>query len=319
MKCLHKALPWALFLIMLSVSCSSVPKEEEMIGERGKRAADYSAIAAAYYEKGQYQDALTFYSFALNEYVLSDRRKPMIGTFYDIARCHLASGRNAQAEEALNQGLRLSLQGNYPSLTARGEILSGEMKLASDAPEEALSHFDSAIALLRQEEMGDEEALGVALHNRGSVLSRLGDPAGAEVAFRESMELHRKLGRQAQLATNHYMLASLLKQQGRYQEAETELLEALMIDRALELSLQIADDLFALGSVQSKLQKSEKAYTSYAQSFMIYKSLELNSPAARALRRLAELSRKGGKEKKADSYIQAAQKLEEQRAEGAQQ
>lgn len=296
--------------VLFAVSCSSVPKGSEPVTGRKGKAADFSAFATGYFAEGRFAEALSFFSYALNEQVLADNREGIIDSTYDIGRCHLEMGNAAEAEKAFREGLRLSVEENLASRRGRGLVLLGELELAGGDTGAALSLFREAVELLSSLSGEGEKELAVAYHDLGAALKLSGDYAGAEAALRTSLEMNRKAKAKEEEASSLYMLASVLSAAGRYEEAYALLGEALEADRFLERSMAIAQDLYAMGVVSEHLKRTDSAYTSYSQSFMIYQALELPAEAARVLRRLAALADGAGDAERAEKYRAAAEKLE---------
>ena len=67
-----------LLAFTLIVSCSSAPKQTEEITDKKHRAAEYTKFGNSYYNEGRYNQALQFFTLALNDNISVDNEEGIV-------------------------------------------------------------------------------------------------------------------------------------------------------------------------------------------------------------------------------------------------
>ncbi len=112
---------------------------------------------------------------------------------------------------------------------ARGNMADVLSDLGRDG--QSVEAYGRSLALLAGRHRASEAVIGGNLAN---LLRRMGDPAGAERAYRSALTISRQLGDQRAVGMTQANLASLLMDQGRLDQAEVAYAAALTTAEALD-------------------------------------------------------------------------------------
>ncbi len=175
-----------------------------------------------------------------------------------------------------------SLLGTDPDkhLTLRAQMASqrGVISYINADPEQALAHYDRALAYLQADSGADPRDMATILDGRGRVLSDLGRYDEAETTLQEANQLFRRFLGEQHLATgrNLYGLALVAYSDGRNDIAQQRIVESLAIlARVLDKTNPLRADALSLqGSIyqaQGDLVRADRALagavSAYQQAF----------------------------------------------------
>lgn len=148
--------------------------------------------------------------------------------------------------------------------------------------QEALAPALAALAAARREKKEKSPDLAVALNNLGELYQVLGDVAGAESAFLESIEIYEKVfGRNhLDVAEARYKLGTQLASSGKYHEAEAMLLTSRKIlEKSPEAHpMHLATVLETLSNVYEKMGQNQDAKEYAARAYKIRKPEHMQKP-----------------------------------------
>jgi tetratricopeptide (TPR) repeat protein len=289
----------ALAALAALLSCSTAPKPRTEVNERKNRAAEFTRSGNERFAQGDYRQALSFFTLALNENVAVDNLEGICSSYNSIGMALLAQGEKERAEASFTEALRLAGKLADPRLAAQSASNLGELALARGQPQKALEYLQFA-----ESQIAGQAGAGPAIvfHNLGAACKQLDRPAEAMAYFQKALAINLDLKRFEEAASNYYMIASLCSGQEDYPGAFKALNEALRYDRLMERSRGIAQDLHALGALYEKTGDDENALEHYHRSYLVYRSLSMNGEAARLLPLLLALAERTGRTAEAESY-----------------
>ena len=269
-------------LLFLLFSCSSAPKETDIVNSRKNKAAELTEFGNSYYSEGKYDQALVFFNLALEENIASDNEPGIIKSNNSAGKAYLYTDKLEMAEKSFKKAYEMSLKINDRDLRTvssnnLGElyIRTGEYKKAEGMLEKA---FDSAGT--------NSEEAAVILHNLGITLKKNKDYSKALSRFNQSAKINNSNKKHANLAANYYMIASIHSKKESYDNAESFLLKALEEDKLVENSYGIGKDFKALAIVMEKKGDTESAYGYFLKSYMVFDVLKIRPEIAAVLKKL---------------------------------
>ena len=279
--------------VFLIISCSSAPKETDVVNSRKNKAAELTDFGNSYYENGEYKQALVFFRLALDENIAADYEEGIIKSCNSAGKAALNLGENESAEKYFLQALNLSEKledKNFRTVSSNnlGEFyfMTGDYKKAEKMFENAFASADT-----------NSVESAVILHNLGRVFIKEEDYSKALSRFSQSAKINNAEKKHAELAANYYMIASVHSKKESYDNAESFLLKALEEDKIVENSFGIGKDFKALGIVNEKKGSLETAYGYYLKSYMVFDVLKNNSEIKEVLIKLSETAATLGREK----------------------
>lgn len=144
------------------------------------------------------------------------------------------------------------------------------LRLAGEA-RPAVVELEAALALRRELAPGDSPELARNLAELGIARRASGDLDGAESAFRESLDVHRRRGSATGIAVGLNNLGSMAFARGDLAAAEALYTEALAANRRAygERHPQVALNLFNLGSVLRRRHRAGEAVPYFEQALTI--------------------------------------------------
>jgi len=312
------------------------------VGDRRLAGAILNNLSLVYDEQGKYLVSLDQYQQVLGLYKGQNFPRGEGDTLGNMGGVYLLLGRYRQALEHYGQALEISQQldsvislsqdhGNM-ALAYQG---LGDMDLM-------LRHLDEAIALARSAGMQQDEAFWMrhkgnalvsmgrhdeglnlhraalesydrmegrtekieALHDMGGLYQSLGDLAGAESYFQQSMELAREVGVARAVTGNLLALGELQLVRGDFENASVLFRDA--IERARESGEMAAwsRGLLLLSAALREQQKFAPAGEAAQQSLELAREIGAAALEARAKFELAELSRLQGEYDSASNAYQ---------------
>lgn len=294
------ALLLALALVM--ASCSSAPRRPAEELARKNEAAQYAKLADDFFFKGQYLQALSFYSEALDAHLSVDNVEGAVLSRNSLGRAFLALGRSADAEREFADALRDARAFGKPALVAQSLSNRGELLYARGEREAAGAAFAEAEPLVA----ASDPLAAVIAHNRGVLALALGELDQAQALLSRAESANERAKRWAALGANRYVLASLANARGDVAGALVWALKALEADKRGENSLGIGADLEALAQLSRKAGEAEAALDYYRRALGLWLSLGRDADALRCAKALAELAEGLGEEALARRYAAMA-------------
>jgi serine/threonine-protein kinase len=158
-----------------------------------------------------------------------------------LANVYLGRGLPERAEHHARRALALTDEGSVRAALAHNAL--AQALADSGRPADAEPHHETALRVLRAADA--ESELAVALNTYGTTLFALDRPDEAEAAYREALDLKRRLG-DPDVATVLNNLAVLVTQQGRNEEGAA-----------------------LLGEMVADLRRREGAAAAYQRSFSL--------------------------------------------------
>ena len=293
---------------VLLISCSSAPKESDVVNSRKNKAAELTEFGNNYYAEGKYNQALVFFQLALDENTAADHESGIIKSSNSAGKAYLNMNDTENAEKYFLHALSLSEKTDDRKLRSvssnnLGELYlrTGEFKKAEDMLEKAFVSADT-----------NSEEAAVILHNLGTALKKEGEYTKALSRFGQSAKINKSKKNHAQLAANYYMTASVYSKKETYDLAESFLLKALEEDKIVENSFGIAKDFKALGLVNEKMGNTETAYEYFLKSYMVFDVLKINFEITEILQKLTQTASSLGREKDSAYFESVLEKQKEE-------
>ena len=287
----HFILIVSAFLLMFS--CSSAPKETDIINARKNKAAELTDFGNNYYAEGKYDQALVFFKLALDENIASDNEPGIAMSCNSAGNASLYLDDTESAEKYFLQALSISEKIDNRQLRSDSSNNLGVLYLRTGKYKKANEMLEKAFA---SAETNSVEA-AVILHNLGTSYKKDGDYSKAIARFSQAAKINLSEKKHAKLADNFYMTASVYSKEKNYDSAETFLLKALEEYKLVEKTYSIGKTHKALGIVNEKKGNLETAYGYYLKSYMVFDVLKNNPEIKELLGKLSETAATLGREK----------------------
>ncbi len=303
----YNTLPAVLLFLTAAVfiSCSSAPKETDVVNSRKNRAAELTDFGNSYYANGEYSQALVFFRLALDENIASDNEPGIIRSCNSAGRASMDLENYEDAEKYFLQALSLSEKLEDRTFRTISANNLGDLYLRTEKYKKAEEMFDKSFA---SAETGSPEA-AVILHNLGRIALKNGEDYDKALSrFSQSAKINLAEKKHAELAANYYMTASVYSKMESYDNAESYLLKALEEDKIVENSFGIGKDFKALGIVNEKKGNIETAYGYYLKSYMVFDVLKNMAEIKELLEKLTVISKELGMEKDSSYFASVLEK-----------
>jgi eukaryotic-like serine/threonine-protein kinase len=190
-----------------------------------------------------------------------------------------SGGEEVSARTLLEQGAsRLASElAGQPEIRSELEQVVGDLFFALGAYDDALTHAETRLALVRERHPGDHPDVAQALFFLGDVLREVGRYEEAEPWLRESLEMYRRLeGEEGRhVARGLSTLGQTLSDRGEY-EAAVEMLERSLEIRRLafgDTSREVAATLNNLGLALKYQGDLEGAVAPHRETLAVYQQL----------------------------------------------
>jgi CHAT domain-containing protein len=300
-------------------------------------------------ELGDYAVSLAQYRRVLELYRGQDFPRGEGDTLGNMGGVYLILGRYREALDLYHQALAISLELDSPISLSQDHGNIALANLGLGQVEKAVGHLDLAIAFAKQAGMlqdeafwmrhkgnalilmgrhdqglashrealgiyerldGDTEKIG-ALHDLGRLYLALGDAAGAEQHYRQSMELAMDVGVSREVTANLLALGDLQARQQAFDEADLHYGQAIQRARESgEMTLWTRGLLRTAASYRAR-QRLPEAREATRQALRLARETGATANETEALFAMAELHRLGGEPEHAeDAYVAAASLLE---------
>ena len=282
-----------LISVLLLASCSSAPKESDVVNSRKNRAAELTDFGNSYSANGDYKQALVFFTLALDENIAADYEPGIIKSCNSAGNAALNIGETENAEKYFLQALSLSEKIDDRKSRSISSNNLGELYLRTGEYKQAEKMLEQAFAAADTKSV---ESAAI-LHNLGIALKKEEEYSKAISRFSQAAQINESHKKHAELAANYYMIASVHSKEKSYENAESFLLKALEEDKIVENSYGIGKDQKALGIVNEKKGNLETAYGYYLKSYMVFDVLKKNNEIRQLLAKLSETAAILGREK----------------------
>ena len=281
--------------VFFIISCSSAPKETDVVNSRKNRAAELTEFGNNYSANGDYRQALVFFKLALDENIAADYEPGIIKSCNSAGNAALNTGETENAEKYFLQALSLSEKIDDRKSRSISSNNLGELYLRTGNYKKAEEMLEQAFAA------ADTKSIESAaiLYNLGIALKKEEEYSKALSRFSQSAQINEAHKKHAELAANYYMIASIHSKEKSYENAESFLLKALEEDKIVENTLGIGQVQKALGIVNEKKGNLETAYGYYLKSYMVFDVLKNNSELKELLSKLSQTASILGREKDA--------------------
>ncbi len=97
-----------IFSAAVFISCSSAPKETDIVNDRKNKAAELTDFGNSYYANGEYTQALVFFKLALDENVASDNEPGIIKSCNSAGKAAMNADDMESAEKYFLRALNIS-------------------------------------------------------------------------------------------------------------------------------------------------------------------------------------------------------------------
>ena len=275
------------------ISCSSAPKETDVVNDRKNKAAELTDFGNSYYANGEYRQALVFFKLALDQNIASDNEPGIIKSCNSAGKAAMNIDDMESAEKYFLQALSLSEKLNDKNFRSVSSNNLGELYIRTENYNKAENMLEKAFAAA---DTNSVEA-AVILHNLGITLKREKEYTKALTKFSQSAKINNVQKKHSELAANYYMFASVYSKMESYDNAESYLLKALEEDKIVENSYGIGKDFKALGIINEKKGSLETAYGYYLKSYMVFDVLKNNREIQTSLKKLVETASILGRKK----------------------
>lgn len=292
-------------LVILSYSCSSMPKGSRDVVAKKNEAAEYAKLADGFYFAGQYASALQFYGEALDGNLSVDNVEGAIMARSSLGRVYLTMGALDDASREFGDALEDARVYGQSSLLALCLSNLGELRFAQERIDEAEELFATAEPLAAD----DNATAALVAHNRGMVAKAKGDLAAAEALILQAAAANEKAARWAELGSNRYVLASIANARGDLPGAILLAEKALAADKAAENIPGIGADLQALARLRRRNSEPELAFDLYRRAFGVWVGFDRVDEARACLEALGELAVELGKDEYASRYAELLGRL----------
>ncbi len=259
-----------------ALSCSSAPKNQDLVFEQKNKAAELARFGNDSYRKGDLDQAARFFTMALAYNAAADNRPGLAESYNSLGKVALARGAGDDATRQFNEALHIGEELGDAALVAQAQNTLGEVAFARGDFAGSLDLFAKAVGA---KGLADTTR-AVMLHNQGSALRRLGRGPEAEGLFREALAINVREKVWFEAASNYYMLASVESERGQYARAEELALSALESDRKVENSRGIANDYAALGRIAARAGDQARSLDYFERAVLVYRSLAAVEPRA---------------------------------------
>jgi len=228
------------------------------------------------YKKGCYKKAFELFFRAHEFYAASDQTDGVAMSLNNLGTVYRATGDPQSALAFFDKACEI-----YRDLGNRtGEIQTLSNKAAALID---LGRLDQAGAILDEASKNSEGVFLVSLlNNRGVLLTKKKDYAGAEKVLKEALAA---VGPEnvSDRATVHSALGNLMLEMNRYKEAVTFYQNALNDDRTEGFYKGTADDLNGIGRASLALGNRTAAVKHWEQSVKIYALIGSNADAKKVM------------------------------------
>lgn len=270
---------------LVFLSCSSAPKNEGTVTDIKNQAAEYAGFGNRYYRSADYEQAIKFFTQALDLNTSVDNEKGIVESYNSLGKVYMQKGDFDTAERYFLEAYEMaSYLSDDVKLKTAGNL--SEYWLIRGDTDAALDYVGTGLEYAAA--VPESEEAAVIYHNAGAIYKQLENFDRAKEYVRRALEVNIALSSYSEMAANYYLLSSIASKRGRIDEALENAHLALAHDKMVENSVGIAGDLFALGVLYRKKGNEEEAFRYFEKAYRVYESISLVSGARKTLEHLVE-------------------------------
>jgi CHAT domain-containing protein len=214
-------------------------------GDRNGEAADLHNIASIHEIRGEYQQAIEFYSQALPLHVLVKYYAGEANTLHNLAGVYAAMGDYVTALRHYENAREVHRSAGNPAGEATVLTSMAAAYAAARDGRKALEYYDKALPLLRK--VSDRGGEATALTNAGRAYAALGENESARDSLASALDLHRSAESRRGQATALAALGPVSDALGNTEEAVHQEEQALQLFREIGDRRGEASALYSLG------------------------------------------------------------------------
>jgi len=271
-----------LFIMLVSVSCSTAPKNPGDVYTLRTSAESLLESANKDAGRGNFANALLLLDKCKQNAILADDPSLIIRTCLSRGNVLLALRRTKEAfaewDFAIGEAERFEnaeLLSVSKIFRARGNLISGT------SAQEVLDEVNRESRNIR-----DRLYLAFSWQVKGLALSALGSYREAETAVQQSREIHERDRYLENASYDWYVIASIRSLANNTTGALEALDASMALDRRIENSWGLAASWRARGDVYRKAGRHSEADEAYRHALAIYTAMKNENEAAETQRRL---------------------------------
>jgi tetratricopeptide (TPR) repeat protein len=274
----------ALSVLIVSVSCSTAPKNPGDVYNLRSQTEDVLEAANKDAGRGNFENALLLLDECKRKAILADAPSLIIRSCLSRGNALLALGRTDEAfaewEFAIGEAQRF---GNSELLSvskifrARGNLVSGRA-----GAQAVLDEVNRESVNIKT----DRLYLAFSWEVRGLALRSLASYREAEDAVKHSLEIHERDRYLENASYDWYIIASIRSLAGDTNGALAALDASIALDRRIENSWGLAASWRARGDVYRKAGRNNEADEAYRRALAIYLAMPNEQEAAETERRI---------------------------------
>jgi CHAT domain-containing protein len=270
-----------------------------------------------YFNYGQFEEALSAWNVALEEYRRADDKGGQARVLQNKAEAYMSMGHSYQAISSLQSALKLAKAAGDDQLAAQVAGSLGTAYLLSNRTEEAKTLLEKAAA--EERTAGRPASAAVAGNNLGNLLASAGDYEAAIPVYHQAVSDAQAAGNNGLAVKGSVNIARALVESRRETEALAELKRATVQAKALPPSHEKAFVLISIGRLYLRLadipgaethELERLAYETLSKAATVAESIGDIRAMSYAYGYLGELYEQEGRTEDAMSYtVKALQKL----------
>jgi CHAT domain-containing protein/tetratricopeptide (TPR) repeat protein len=205
-------------------------------------------LGGFYADRGDYQLALEVSQLAVDASRSFEDGTGQVRAIARVANVYRLLGQPQRAAESYDQGLVVARHNGLKTDEAITLVRLGHTFSDQGDYERARQHFEEALSLARAKDMTVPSVEAAALEGLAGTRRAIGEVGGAISAYREALEIGRRIADSGRLAEALNGLGQALAASGDTQGALTAFVEVLQLARANRLT---AAETLALGNLMS--------------------------------------------------------------------
>ena len=273
-----------LTLLLLSVSCSSAPKNSGDVYQLRKSAEKEMDLGNREAGRGNFEIALGFLNECKRRAVLVDDLSLMIRSGLSLGNALFSAGRRDEAFEEWEQAIALAEKLGDSELLSAARIFRARGRLVSsrEAAQAVLDEVNREAANIKSSKL----FIAFSWQVKGLALRELRSYNEAEAALRRSLDIHEKERYLENASYDWYVIASIRSLAGNTSGALQALEASIALDRRIENTWGLASSWRAVGDVHRKAGNSGEAAQAYQRARAIFSAMGNEQEAAEIDKRM---------------------------------
>ncbi len=226
-------------------------------------AAEQVATGKKYFNDGQFEQALSAWDVALDEYRRTDDKAGQARVLQNKAEAYMSMGHAYQAVSSLQSALKLAKAAGDDQLATRVAGSLGTAYLLSNRTDEAKTLLEKAAA--EERAAGRPASAAVAGNNLGNLLASAGDYKAAIPVYQQAISDAQAAGDNGLAVKGSVNIARALVESDRNKEALAALQHAAGLAKTLPPSHEKAFVLISIGRLYLRLAERPVAATDKLQ------------------------------------------------------